>query len=382
MSETNAAPNRILVLAGLSSSLVNFRGPLIRALCDAGLEVHVAAPQLASDSVTLSQLEEWGVKCHDISLQRAGINPVMDFLGALRLFRLMRKMRPDMVLGYTIKPVIYGTLAAWFGRVPHRFALITGLGYAFTGEVTGKRKLIQRVARILYALALGKTERVFFQNQDDEALFRRLNLVPMDVPSTVVHGSGVDLNWFKRSPLPQGQIVFLLIARLLGDKGVREYVASAKKIHERYPQVSFWLVGDIDDNPDSVSAEEVQTWQQDGVIDYLGHLNDVRPAIEGCSVYVLPSYREGMPRTVLEAMAMGRAVITTDAPGCRETIVEGENGYLVPIKSIDALVCAMCRMIEEPERIVAMGERSRAIVEEKYDVHKVNAVMLREMGLQ
>jgi len=381
MPSKKTTPRRILVIAGLNRSLINFRGPLIKALCDAGLEVHAAAPELTATPVVAEKLREWGVTCHDVALQRAGINPVTDLQGLVGLYRLMRDIRVDAVLGYTIKPVIYGTLAAWLARVPRRFALITGLGYAFTGEATGKRKLIQQMARRLYALALGRAERVFFQNPDDEALFRELKLVPAWVPSTVVNGSGIDLNQFQPAALPKEQTVFLLIARLLGDKGIREYVAAAREIRKRHPEVVFRLVGAVDDNPDSVSTEEVESWQQDGTIEYLGRLDDVRPAIEGCSVYVLPSYREGTPRTVLEAMAMGRAVITTDAPGCRETVVDGDNGFLVPVKAVDELVDAMQRFIDNPELVTQMGERSRQVAEDKYDVHKVNQVMLGAMGI-
>lgn len=381
MPKKTTTPRRILVIAGLNRSLINFRGPLIKALCDAGLEVHAAAPELTTNLVVAGKLREWGVRCHDVALQRAGINPVTDLQGLVGLYRLMREVRVDAVLGYTIKPVIYGTLAAWIARMPRRFALITGLGYAFTGEATGMRKLIQQMARILYAQALSKTERVFFQNPDDEALFRELNLIPARVPSTVVNGSGIDLSRFQPAPLPRDQTVFLLIARLLGDKGIREYVAAAEAIRKRHPQVVFRLVGAVDDNPDSVSPEEVESWQQDGTIEYLGRLDDVRPAIERCSVYVLPSYREGTPRTVLEAMAMGRAVITTDAPGCRETVVNGDNGFLVAVKSVDELVDAMQRFIDKPELVAQMGGRSRHIAEDKYDVHKVNQVMLRAMGI-
>lgn len=382
MPDIKTTPRRILVIAGLNRSLINFRGPLIKALCDAGLEVHAAAPELTANPVVAGKLQEWGVTCHDVALQRAGINPVSDLQGLVGLYRLMRDISVDAVLGYTIKPVIYGTLAAWLARVPRRFALITGLGYAFTGEVTGKRKLIQQVARRLYALALGRAERVFFQNPDDQALFRELKLVPARVPSTVVNGSGIDLSQFQPAALPLKQTVFLLIARLLGDKGIREYVAAAREIRKRHPEVVFRLVGAVDDNPDSVSAEEVESWQQDGTIEYLGRLDDVRPAIEGCSAYVLPSYREGTPRTVLEAMAMGRAIITTDAPGCRETVVDGDNGFLVPVKSVDELVEAMQRFIDNPELVTQMGERSRHVAEDKYDVHKVNQVTLGEMGIE
>jgi len=381
MPSKKTTPRRILVIAGLNRSLINFRGPLIKALCDAGLEVHAAAPELTANPVVAGKLQEWGVTCHDVALQRAGINPVSDLQGLVGLYRLMRDISVDAVLGYTIKPVIYGTFAAWLARVPRRFALITGLGYAFTGEATGKRKLIQQVARRLYALALGRAERVFFQNPDDQALFRELKLVPARVPSTVVNGSGIDLSQFQPAALPLKQTVFLLIARLLGDKGIREYVAAAREIRKRHPEVVFRLVGAVDDNPDSVSTEEVESWQQDGTIEYLGRLDDVRPAIEGCSVYVLPSYREGTPRTVLEAMAMGRAIITTDAPGCRETVVDGDNGFLELVKSVDEWVEAMQRFIDKPELVTQMGGRSRQVAENKYDVHKVNQMMLSAMGI-
>ena len=172
-----------------------------------------------------------------------------------------------------------------------------------------------------------------------------------------------------------------MIARLLGDKGVREYVEASQRVKSRYPEVCCSLVGWIDDNPDAIAQSELNAWIEKGYVEYRGRLQDVRPAIADCSVYVLPSYREGTPRTVLEAMAMGRAIITTDAPGCRETVTEGENGFLVPVKSVDQLTEAMCRFVEDPDLVANMGRRSREIAEEKYDVHKVNAVMLREMGI-
>lgn len=373
---------KIAISAGYAKSLINFRGALVKALCDAGIEVHVIAPGLGDDPETRHQLEDWGVITHDVPMQRTGTNPLKDLGAMYALYRLFREIQPDAVLGYTIKPVIYGTLAAWLAKVPKRYALITGLGYAFTGEAQGKRGLIQRIVRGLYHQALKRANVVFFQNPDDEALFRGLNLVPEQVSSKIVNGSGIDLGRFQPAPFPQGKTVFLLIARLLGDKGVREYVAAAREIRKRHPEVIFRVVGAVDDNPDSVHTEEVESWKQDGIIEYLGRLEDVRPAIEGCSVYVLPSYREGTPRTVLEAMAMGRAVITTDAPGCRETVVEGDNGFLVPVKSVDALVSAMLRFVEAPDSIASMGQRSRVIAEQKYDVHKVNVAMLEAMGIK
>jgi len=168
----------------------------------------------------------------------------------------------------------------------------------------------------------------------------------------------------------------------LGDKGVREYAQAAQRTRALYPQSRFSLVGWLDENPDAIAQTELDAWVQAGTLDFLGRLSDVRPAIEACSVYVLPSYREGTPRTVLEAMAMGRAIITTDAPGCRETVVDGDNGFLVPVRSVDALANAMARFIIDPTLAARMGQRSRQLAVDKYDVHKVNAVMLKEMGLE
>lgn len=375
------APRRVAILAGFSVSLINFRGSLLKALCDAGLEVHAIAPGLNDDQETRAQLQAWGVIIHDVAMQRTGTNPLRDLKALRNLYRLFREIKPDAVLGYTIKPVIYGTLAAWLAKVPKRYALITGLGYAFTGEARGKRGLVLRMVRGLYGKALKRADLVFFQNPDDEALFRQLGLLGEQVPTQVVNGSGIDTARFTQAPLPKGAPSFLLIARLLGDKGVREYVAAAAKVREMYPDAVFRLVGFIDENPDSITQAELDQWIAEGHIEYLGALEDVRPAIAGASVYVLPSYREGTPRTVLEAMAMGRPIITTDAPGCRETVVEGDNGYLVPVKAVDELVDAMTRFIDQPELVASMGQRSRAIAEEKYDVHKVNAVMLEAMGI-
>lgn len=372
--------HRFLMIAGYAPSLLGFRAPLISALQQVGLQVHVAAPGLPFGNALRQRLEDKGLTVHDLPLQRAGTNPLKDLLGILSLWRLMRQVHPDFVLGYTIKPVIYGSLAAWLAHVPHRFALVTGLGYAFTEKRSAS--LLGRLVQRLYALALARVEVVFSQNPDDAALFRKLGLVTERNRLCVVNGSGVDVATFDTAPLPAAPLRFLLIARLLGDKGVREYAAAAARVRALYPEVTFSLVGWIDENPDAISQAELDAWVAAGALEFLGRLGDVRPAIAGCHVYVLPSYyREGTPRTNLEAMAMGRAIITTDAPGCRETVVEGENGFLVPVKNVDALVEAMLRFVREPELAVRMGARSREIAEEKYDVRKVNAVMLQEMGI-
>lgn len=371
---------KFLFIASLAESLLNFRWDLIATLQSRGFQVHVAAPDLPVGQATRVHLEASGVTVHNIPMRRTSTNPAADLRTLWALWLLMRRIRPQRVLGYTIKPVIYGSLAAWLAGVPKRFALITGLGYAFLGE--GRRVRLQALVQRLYAAALARVHVVFFQNPDDEALFRQRGILEVGTPSCVVNGSGVDVEDFNIAPLPLGQMRFLLIARLLGDKGVREYAQAARRVRAQYPDVRFTLVGWIDDSPDAIRSEELDGWVADGTLCYLGRLTDVRTAIADASVYVLPSYREGTPRTVLEAMAMGRPVITTDAPGCRETVVDGDNGFLVPVKSVDALESAMLKFIENPPLIARMGARSRQLAEEKYDVHKVNAVMLREMGIE
>lgn len=370
----------VLLLASYPGSIIKFRGALIDKLVSLGLEVHVAAPKLIEHKCVADALLQKGVFIHNVSLSRTGISLFSDGAAFIGIARLMASLRPDALFAYTIKPVIYGLLAGRLFGIQQSYALITGLGYAFTGSAKGQRLVIQFIARSLYKFSLRYASLVFFQNPDDEALFRRLGLLSPKTKSKIINGSGINLKEFCVASLPLAP-KFLLIARLLKDKGVREYAAAAAIVKQRYPDISFRIVGDVDSNPESISRDELYGWVESGCVEYLGQLDDVRPAISDSSVYVLPSYREGTPRTVLEAMAMGRPVITTDAPGCRETLVEGVNGFLVPVKSVDRLAEAMIKFIEQPELISKMGEQSRKIAEEKYDVDEVNKVILDSMGI-
>lgn len=378
---------KFLIIASYPASILKFRGALIQALQDKGFEIHVAAPEFNSYPEERDNLATLGYTVHDIPMQRTGTNPAADTKTLLALYRLMRKIKPDYMIGYTIKPVIYGSLAAKLARVPHRFALITGLGYAFQGAGYRdyKKSNLQKVMHRLYSVALASTHKVFFQNPDDEALFRALAILKPTAATKVVNGSGVDVSEYNVVPFPiinnKPALRFLLIARLLGDKGVKEYAQAARLVKAKYPHAQFDLVGWIDENPDAIEQQELDSWVEDGLFTFWGKLTDVQAAISASSVYVLPSYREGTPRTVLEAMAMGRPIITTDAPGCRETVIDNYNGYLVPVKAVDELVLAMEKFILNPDLIVSMGMASRALAEKKFDVHSVNKSMLKAMGL-
>jgi glycosyltransferase involved in cell wall biosynthesis len=381
-ARAEAAPqldgSSLVLIGGYGESLVLFRGDLLRELRAHGVRVLALAPDLSEDGQRW--LAELGVRYEAPPLSRTGTNPLSDLNYVKWLWMRLREESPDVVVGYTIKPVVYGLLAAYLAGVPRRYALITGLGYAFIGE-GAKRALLGGVARGLYAIALRCATAVFFQNPDDRELFLRERILPRRTETHVMNGSGVDTRRFTPAPLPDGPVSFLLIARLLGDKGVREFVAAVRALKKRHPSVVARLVGWLDSNPDSIEQSELDGWIADGSVEFLGKLADVRPAIAECSVYVLPSYREGTPRTVLEAMAMGRAIVTTDAPGCRETVVDGHNGFLVPVRSSEQLGAAMEKFVVNPDLISQMGRRSRELAESKYDVRQVNADMLRAMRI-
>jgi glycosyltransferase involved in cell wall biosynthesis len=369
---------KIIVLGNVLSSLINFRGKLLEEMVARGHRVSAATP----DDVGRYQpeLERLGVRYLQVPLDRASTNPLHDLHSIRSLLDLFRRERPDVVFSYTTKPVLYGSLASSLARVPLVSSMITGLGYAFSGGGM-KRLLINRIARLLYYHSLRNNQVVFFQNPDDMDLFRRLGLVHAKHKVVLVNGSGVDVEHYRPAPLPSTPS-FLLIARLIEEKGVRQYVEAARNVKSRYPHVRFRLVGFPDKNPTSIQGWELESWQSEGVIEYLGRLYDVRPAIADASVYVLPSYyREGVPRSILEAMSMGRAIVTTDSPGCRETVRPGINGFLVPTHDAEKLALALERFLIKPQLQQSMGEASRRLAVAKFDVRDVNRVILGNLGL-
>lgn len=369
----------VFLLGSYAPSLLNFRGPLIRALLDAGHRVSVGAPEI-SNNVRVA-LEAMDVTVHETPLKRRGTNLCADLAYCCALKNIFRAVRPDTLLTYTIKPNIWGTFAAASTGV-RSYAMVTGLGYAFTGtgaHSSFSQRLTGFVARRLYRAATRRNHRVIFQNPDDRDDFIRAGALADPAKAAMINGSGVDMAHYVRTPLPDAPVV-LMIARLLAAKGVRDYAAATLILRERHPNARFALVGPFDKGPDSIGHGEVAQWVATG-IDYLGSTDDVRPQIAQARIYVLPSYREGTPRSVLEAMAMGRPVITCDAPGCRETVEHGVNGLLVPVRDPQALAAAISRLLNDPAEAAAMGEASYALAARKYDVRQVNRAIMEIMGL-
>lgn len=344
---------KIIICLNTAWNLVNFRAGLIRSLVAAGYEVIAVAP---SDKYAAG-LEALGCRFVPLYMENGGTNPIQDATLMMRFMRLFARERPDAYLGYTVKPNVYGSLAAHIMGIPV-INNIAGLGAVFI-----KNGLLVRVVRWLYRLALRRSAKVFFQNPDDRALFIDGGMVRPDV-AELLPGSGIDLERFISLPKPDAKnprFRFLLIARMLRDKGVGEYVDAARQLRQRWPQAEFCLLGFVDvQNPAAISRVEVDAWVAEGVVNYLGVSDDVRLQLATTDCVVLPSYREGTPRTLLEAAAMARPIITTDAVGCREVVNDGVNGYLCKVRDAVDLAEKMERMLSlPPEQRSRMGQQGR-----------------------
>lgn len=360
---------RFILVSPKNRTAYNFRGDLIKRIISCGYEVIVTGP----DRVGVEKIEALGARFVEIPMNKNGVNPFKDIRYERALYKLFCKEKPDAVLGYTAKPVIYGSIAAKCAGVKKITAMITGLGYAFT-QKTLKARAIRLIMSLLYKPALKCAHTVIFQNPDDRDDIIKLKLVKPE-KCRVVNGSGVNMERFKPLPYPE-TMTFFMLSRVMYAKGIREYLSAAEMVKKIYPNVKFMLLGACEGIQDSISRENLQKYIDNGTIVYFGETDNVAPYYGECSIFVLPSYREGTGRVILEAMATKRPIIATDVAGCRETVRNGITGFLVPAKDSEALAEKMIWFINHPEMIPKMGEASYEYCKEKYDVRKVNENML------
>ncbi|MCW4463446.1 sugar transferase [Sphingomonas sp. BT-65] len=373
---------KVLVLASLAYSLVNFRGALLREMIAEGHDVVACAPD--EDPATIAKLSAMGVRFRQVPMDRTGTNPWRDLRTLRAMVRTIRAEAPDIILAYTQKPIVYGGIAARLaGGGARFFAMVSGLGHVYSedGPASWTRATLRRLTSLLYRVAVARAAGIFVFNADDADEMRRHGIVGRGRRIVQVPGSGIDTTDFRHVPVPEGAPVFLLIARLMRNKGIGEFVEAAASVRDLYPDARFQILGPHESGPAGFAAEEVETWRARG-IEYLGATRDVRPWLAQASVFVLPTwYREGLPRTILEAMATGRPIITTDMPGCRETVVPGENGLLIPPRDAPALAQAMAQLAADPALVRSMGAHSRQLAQQRFRVDKVNAQLLGEMSL-
>lgn len=349
---------KILFTTNTAWNILNFRLPVVRVLLARGDVVAFMSPY----DDTVARLESVGMRYIPLEMDNKGLNPVRDAGLAIRFWQCFRSERPDVILSWTIKNNIFGALAAKAVKIPF-IPNVSGLGTAFLSGGT-----IQYIAETLYKVAFKNLNTVFFQNEDDRELFIQRRLVTID-QAELLSGSGINLQHFSYAPIHDGPPIFLMIARLLYDKGVLEYVEAARRVRNKHPEIRFQLLGATDSaNRTAIDATTVKGWQTEGIIEYLNTTDDVRPYIAASSCVVLPSYREGAPRTLIEAGAMGRPVIATNVPGCRAVVDNAITGLLCEARSGESLaeVCLKFLDMSIPAR-VAMGQAGRARMENTYD---------------
>ncbi len=361
---------KTVLTSNTSWSIWNFRLGLMRALKNKGYKVIAIAPKDKYSEYISKEFEYVELK----NLDRKGKNPYKDVKLTSEYLKLYRQLKPDLVLNYTIKPNIYSSIACGILKIPC-ISVVTGLGYVYVNE-----GILKQITNFLYKAAFKFNKKVIFQNQSDKDIFVKYNVVSDD-KAVVIYGSGVDTEKFNpnfcRENKKEDSLTFLMIGRLLWDKGVKEYIEAGRKLKEDHPQVKLLLLGAFDEgNPSAVPEDYIKKWCNEGVIEYLGVTDDVRPFICMSDCIVLPSYREGVPRTLLEALSMEKPIITTNAAGCRDVCVDGLNGFLVQPKNVESLYQAMKKMfnlsIEERNRMGKFGREtvlknfSESVVIEKY----------------
>ena len=373
----------ITLIGTTASSFYGFRADLIRTLLRKGYQVYAFTSEYTAED--LKKIEKLGATPITYTLNRGGLNPLADMVATYRLSKKIKEINPDLVFSYFSKPVIFGTLAAKLAKAPRVIGMLEGLGYTFTEQPEGlskKTKLIKKIQVFLYKIALPQLDQLIFLNPDDpKDLIERYAINVKNIE--VLGGIGLNLEHYKYSTNFIPDISFIFIARLLAEKGIHDYIKAAKIVKEKYPSVKFTVLGAIDKEAlGSLKEEELESLVKTNIIEYPGHVSNVSEWIENSSVFVLPSYyREGVPRSTQEAMAIGRAVITTDVPGCRETVIDGVNGFLVPKWNPEALAEKMIYFIENPAQTQVMGAESYKIAVEKFDADKVNQRLVNMLGL-
>jgi len=362
---------RLMFVVNNPAFFMSHRVPVALAAQQAGYDVHVAT----MDGPAVADIQALGMTHHAIPMTRSGKHPLQELGTLLALVRLFRRVRPDVVHLVTIKPVLYGGIAARIARVPGMVAAISGLGFVFLSNSL-KMRLVRAVVARLYRVALGHpNSRVIFQNANDRDLLKSLGAV-RDEQVVMIRGAGVDLDAYRASPEPPAPpVVVTMVARLLRDKGVREFVEAAAMLRARGVPVTMQLVGGLDaGNPASATQDEVDAWQRDGAVHALGERSDIAELYAASHIAVLPSYREGLPKSLIEAAACGRAVVTTDVPGCRDAIEPGQTGLLVPVRDAQSLADAIARLAEDAALRQRMGAAGRALAESEFDIKRVARV--------
>jgi len=358
---TVSRPLHVCLVCNTAWAIHTYRPGLIKALLAHGARVTVLAPR----DRTFAPLQALGVTCIDVPIASKGTNPLADLKTLVVLWRHYRALKPDMVFHYTIKPNIYGTIAAALARVKS-IAVTTGLGYVFI-----QRSRAAQIAKRLYKMAFRFPREVWFLNPDDHRTFVDAGLLVHPERAYLLRSEGIDLDQFPLTPLVarDGSFVFILVGRLLWDKGVAEYVAAARAVKARYPQARFQLLGPAGvANPSAISQQEVEQWVAEGVVEWLGETDDVRPYLSAADCVVLPSYREGMPRTLLEASALGRPIVATRVPGCRDVVEDGVTGLLCEARNADDLAAKMLHMLEmTAQQRAHMGDLGRARMQAEFD---------------
>lgn len=367
---------KIMVLSSHTQSLFWFRFDMMKAFQRAGHKVIAVANE--PEELWIRRFQEHSINYKRIPIKRNGLNPFYDIITLFKAYCLIKKEKPDKLFCYQAKTIIYGSIAGKLNSIPEIYTLIAGLGSIVNGNSI-IASILKKIILFQYKIALNFNKRVFFQNRDDLDFFINRGIV-LNEKCVIINGSGVNMDYFNIVPFPN-KFGFLLIARLIKDKGIIEYLEASRIIKMKFPAVRCMLVGPFDTNPTAIKRKTLEPYIKDGTIEYFGEQEDVRSFISLCNVYVLPSYYEGTPKTILEAMAMGRPIITTAVPGCKETVIDGKNGFLIPPKDVNVLVEKMEWFILNQEKIEEMGIQSFNICKAKFDVKKVNEDIIKLMKL-